>query len=1468
MADQPEDPPQDQQHQDSAQVTAIKNSCRGHRSWFTRTVTAAHRAATFHAKTPTGSSLDQLKRNLQGLERYRSDVNNAYRSILTVDDHPDQQTYVLDRFQAVEQDFINASEALTKAMAAVEAHFNPPANPRGPAPAPAPAGPAQPGVKVQDALKPKVLQRDSTPVEFTEFKRSYRSYHETSRLGTLPPAQQQAFLFACLSSSVATELRLRIDDTTPVFANRAEPSCMASLTTLFEIWHPVYTRRLHFFRLMQAKGQDFTAYLADLRRAGEEADLPGLTVDHLYVYKIFASITDDNLREKLLKLGEPNLQQVITEATAQEVAKRANKATKKEDNPTSARTVRQGPSSSGPQAGHCTNCGKTPKCNPNSCRAKNSTCNKCNKKGHWAKCHGINLCPLLQSHSGNNSNQRSSNRRGCRPSARARAATDHEESSPGTVVTSRAECRAVNCGNSNAPTPLLRVHVEDARKRKILDLEAVPDTGATRTLISEQLLRGTSAVIKREKVQLFNASDRRMTVTGSTRIHLYSPVHDRRVEVHALVIPHLRDKVLISWHDLVDLGALPPSFPRANAAEVRKVESQSADSLEAIKEDFADVLGDSLDDSSGAIKGPPMKIELNPKADVKPLRVTTARPTPVHLVKPAEELMAELLAAGTVVPQKEPTEWVAPAHFVEKPGNRARLISDFRRLNMAILRPIHPICSATDLIQKVDPKAKVFASLDATHGYFQVPLDDASSRLTTFLLPTGRFRYRAAPMGLCSSSDEFCNRSDAAVAGLPGVLKIVDDLLIQGEDLPQLYSRLRAVLQRCREAGLKMSLKKMKIGSQVKFAGYMVGKNGVSPDPDKLEAIRDFKAPSNVSEMRSFLGLANQLGHFHPDMAVITAPLRQLLKKNVAYLWLPEHEAAFQEAKEILCSDALVKPFDPALETELLCDASRLHGIGCALIQRDAEGKPRLIHCASQSLTSAQSRYSTVELEALAVAVAVQKCRFYLRGCPHFKIITDHRSLVGVFTKPLVELENARLARLREKLAGYTFTIEWTPGKDNLIADALSRAPVFPAPEEEEEEGEDNAVCRRVLADDPAFDGILAAAAEDRHYQRLIAAVMSGDSSRDEFSPYRPVWSSLSIEGQDETRLVVLDGSRVVVPRAARQEVLRLLHLPHCGLPKTYMQGRQLFYWPIMKNDIKQALQRCEVCLENQPSLPKLPLQQTSADLPMQSVSADFFELAGQNYLVACDRFSGFPFVRKMNSTTTEATTKAFEAWFQDFGYPTRIVSDNGPQFRAQFKEWCQSRGIRHETSSPHNPASNGHAEAAVKNVKGLLEKCQKEKSNFAQALLEWRNTPRSNGISPAQAFFGRRLRTLLPCLDVTPFTRSFKEMAAVRQETSEASKKYFDASAHDLPPLSVDDIVRVQNPASKDWDQVGKVLRRLEHGRSYQIDIDGRTYRKNHRFLRLSKNIQERVDDAIADTRAPAPVQPRRSTRIAAKKN
>ena len=156
---------------------------------------------------------------------------------------------------------------------------------------------------------------------------------------------------------------------------------------------------------------------------------------------------------------------------------------------------------------------------------------------------------------------------------------------------------------------------------------------------------------------------------------------------------------------------------------------------------------------------------------------------------------------------------------------------------------------------------------------------------------------------------------------------------------------------------------------------------------------------------------------FIPDLAHICEPLRQLLKKNVAYNWLPDHQEAFQKLKDALSSNMVVKFFDPSLKTELLTDASRLKGLGYALIQRDDNDQVRLIQCGSRSLIPAETRYAVVELECLAIQWAVQKCRHFLKGMSTFRVITDHRPLVGVFQKPLHDIENARIQKYREKLA-------------------------------------------------------------------------------------------------------------------------------------------------------------------------------------------------------------------------------------------------------------------------------------------------------------------------------------------------------------------------------------------------------------------------------------------------------------------
>ncbi len=235
----------------------------------------------------------------------------------------------------------------------------------------------------------------------------------------------------------------------------------------------------------------------------------------------------------------------------------------------------------------------------------------------------------------------------------------------------------------------------------------------------------------------------------------------------------------------------------------------------------------------------------------------------------------------------ELTDWISPAFFVRDPAHRKkgklRLVSDFSELNKYIQRPVHPFPSSKDIINQISSDSKVFIKLDELKGYFQIPMEENSSYLTTILLPTGKYRYKRAPMFLSSSTDKWNRHSDAAVAGLEGVVKEVDDIFIQAPDYPTLWKRLQNTMDRCCEHGITISKQKVEMGDTIKFMEYIISKEGISPD-EKIQAIWDFPAPTDIPGVCSFLGLINQLTIFIPDVAHMTASIRALLKKEVAFL--------------------------------------------------------------------------------------------------------------------------------------------------------------------------------------------------------------------------------------------------------------------------------------------------------------------------------------------------------------------------------------------------------------------------------------------------------------------------------------------------------------------------------------------------------------------------------------------------------
>jgi hypothetical protein len=1323
--------------------------------------------------------------------------------------------------------------------------------------------------KLQAELKPFLLSNTHSPPEMRNWLVRFQSYASTSNIHLVGVADQRAVLRGCL----APDLEVNLEGVLATPASTVAV-CLTAIEAHFLSLKPLFTRRWECFKIKKA-GRPFKDFVADLRRNVAEADIANISSAQLVVFMLLMGCQSETaLFIELRKMTDPTITDLMAKAETMEQALRDAAVTtavvaavKEEKVETQAEIIAA-------LAAACGGCGRPHE--RSACPFRKAECFRCRKIGHIReRCSSTTR--------GETSDRRSqdvrgrSRDRGRSPPARQRGGSpaggyNHEASrSP-----SRTRVRAICVATADGAHVALACVAQGA----VFNLDVLPDTGAARTVLPTKMVPPGVPLVP-SVTRLIAANGGQLRNVGKMEFMAVAP-GGRPTTISAVVSPDLVGSALLGRQDMVALGILPKDFPAVQAvtqaeliaaidrieagynheveataeAELVPPEASSSNSTttEAIektikrlaagsrlagmirKEAARGVLGSSLGDAAGKMFGGPMKIELN-KDVIKPCHVTTARAIPHHYQEQALKLNAELETAHMMVREPDPTEWCSPAHYVPKPNGKVRLVIDYRQLNKATSRPVHPFSSVPDLMRQIDPKARFFAKLDAIHGYFQVPLDEESSKLCTFLLPDGKYRPLVAPMGWKGSGDVFSLRTDQAYQDLirkRWLAKIVDDLCLQAATLEELLDRLEVLFEISFTCGITLSLDKLEIGTCVKFAGFLVSDEGLKPDPAKMTSIKNFPTPTSVTGLRSFLGLANQFSPFVPDLSHCTVKIRELLKKKSAWLWLPEHDAEFRRACDILCSEHVVQPFNPVLPTRLLTDASR-DGLGYALLQTDRTGRPRMVQCGSCSLTPAQKNYAVIELELAAVWWAADKCDYYLRGMPRFEVVTDHRPLVGLFGKPLSSLGNARLQRLRENLAMYTFEVSWVPGKTHLIADALSRAPVFPA-----EPDLDIVMCARVSAADPQYKII--ADATDAAHQLLLEAVSAGKTLPPILSPFQEVFSELRVEDG-----LLLVGDRLVVPRQARRAILAALHASHSGYVKTMELARQTFFWPGMANEIRQFVARCPACvgvLASQTAEPLASMRAT-AEYPMQAVATDLFESASKSFLVMVDRFSGMPFVARMTSTTTDAVWKQLMTWFMDFGLPGTIRSDNGPQFRQSFGELCLAVGVAHETSSPYCPASNGLAEAAVKSMKRLLVKVGGvDNEVFRSALLEWRNTPRADGFSPAMGFFGRRLKTFLPsalplCFDLeAPIAFSAARDAV---DAARVSQK----GGTTLRPLSEGEDVHVQDPVGKSWSFCAGVVKKcLPSGRSYDVQTTAGVFRRNRRHLRPADTATDMPSD------------------------
>ena len=332
----------------------------------------------------------------------------------------------------------------------------------------------------------------------------------------------------------------------------------------------------------------------------------------------------------------------------------------------------------------------------------------------------------------------------------------------------------------------------------------------------------------------------------------------------------------------------------------------------------------------------PGDVELHLKPDAVPV-INAPRRIPVALRGRFRTELTRMENAGIVAKVTCPTDWVNSFVIVEKTKTKSlRICLDPKALNDAIHRPHYPMRTFDEVLSELS-EAAYFSVLDATSGYWSLKLEDKSSYLTTYHTPFGRYRYLRVPFGLNCSQDVFQRKIDETFEGMTGVTAIVDDILVFGKTRAEHDQNLRKVLTRAHERGIKLNADKVKIGViEVRYFGNILTQNGLKIDDKKLSAIRQMDAPKDRSELETILGMVTYLTRFAPNLATLTAPLRNLLQKDVDFVWNESHDEAFQKIKDVLTDSPVLAYFNPKLGVMLQVDASK-YGLCATLLQ---EGSP------------------------------------------------------------------------------------------------------------------------------------------------------------------------------------------------------------------------------------------------------------------------------------------------------------------------------------------------------------------------------------------------------------------------------------------------------------------------------------------------------------------------------------------------
>ncbi len=679
--------------------------------------------------------------------------------------------------------------------------------------------------------------------------------------------------------------------------------------------------------------------------------------------------------------------------------------------------------------------------------------------------------------------------------------------------------------------------------------------------------------------------------------------------------------------------------------------------LEKYKEQFVNALTESYPAGNAFFIPHEIKLQHN-----TPVWTPQFRLSHEEMNKVEQETLKQ--AEGGVVERVLASPYNSPVMCVPKKDGTWRPVIDYRRINSITIKEQWPIPRAEDAFDALN-KANFMSVIDCTSGYWQIPLTEESKKFSAFTTKSGRWQYRTLPMGITNAAPTFQKNMETMLNGLlwRNCIVYIDDIIIYSDSFEEHLLHLEEVCKRLKMCNIVAKPTKCTLFQhEVKYLGHIVGGGTLKPNPDNIKKIVETKLPETVTEVRAFCSLASYYRRFIPNFAHIARPLTDLMglpgKKTKINL---DNDAirAFENLKKLITNYPILTLPDFGIPFEVETDASR-YALGGVLYQRDGNDNKKPIAYASRVLSKTERRYSASEREMLAIYHWVRYWRSYLWGTT-FKVSTDHSPLRGIKTHKDV---SRRLTRMILKLQEYDFEIFYKPGKQNEVADALSRNPIAGFIEEEDEgiqpkksaisegnqagaEKEEHAQIGKIMTSCLAVMMPTSNRAKKRARKGPVKkekkrAVRFLSVMKEKQRPFAMSAIELAEKQMEDDTLadcraaaekdlksenwMLYNGClhhiraqraktkksiQLVVPKCMREEIMTAHHddlmAGHAGYFKTFQRVYQWYWWPNMAKEIKEWVASCPICqVHNRNFGPKIgKLVPVMAKRPFQIMGMD-----------------------------------------------------------------------------------------------------------------------------------------------------------------------------------------------------------------------------------------------------------------------